>query len=101
VALAPNDDISRAPRQHPSMLLRSTGTVIIKPRYPSVVSEHHVEYNELDNTIPVCCTARIPADVSSVKPLRCKSLALISTQLLNEFFVEAFEAKDMKAVNCT
>jgi hypothetical protein len=59
------------------------------------------EYNELDNTIPVFCTARIPADLRSVKPSHYKSLALTSTQLFNEFFVEAFEAEELKAMNCT
>ncbi|EDU47186.1 hypothetical protein PtrSN002B_002215 [Pyrenophora tritici-repentis] len=39
--------------------------------------------NQLDNTIPVFCTARIPPE------------------LLNEFLAEAFEASELKDVECT
>ncbi|RMZ69452.1 hypothetical protein GMOD_00006264 [Pyrenophora seminiperda CCB06] len=47
--------------------------------------------DQLDNTIPVFCTAKIPPEI----------LVVNSIQLLNEFLAEAFEAKELKEVGCT
>jgi hypothetical protein len=57
--------------------------------------------NQLDNTIAVFCTARIPCDVRPINDSPTKRAHLTSSQLLNEFFIEAFKAPELKAVECT
>jgi hypothetical protein len=59
--------------------------------------------DKLNDTIPIFCTARIPAEVRprSLKLPKLQPLTLTPPQLLNEFFTEAFEAKELKNEGCT